>query len=158
MTEIRIRAATAADAAALAALITGAFAEYRGRLKPESGALSESAETIAAELARPDHTALLALDGSQPVGCVLCKPENGDLYFGRLAVPPAQRGRGIARALIEAVEAHGRQRGYPGVLLGVRVALPENQKLFASLGYVETERTAHPGFDVPTSITMRKVL
>jgi hypothetical protein len=42
--------------------------------------------------------------------------------------------------------------------LGVRIALPENQRLFAALGYVETERTAHPGFDVPTSITMRKVL
>jgi predicted N-acetyltransferase YhbS len=158
MTDIRIRPATMTDAPALAALIIDAFAEYRGRLKPESGALSESAATIAAELARPDHSALLALDGARPVGCVLCKPEDGDLYFGRLAVPPAQRGRGIARALIEAVEAHARRHGYPGVLLGVRIALPENQKLFASLGYVETERTAHPGFDVPTSITMRKVL
>ena len=158
MTEIRIRPATAADAPALAALIAGAFAEYRGRLKPESGALSESADTIAAELARPEHMALMALDSAQPVGCVLCKPEDGDLYFGRLAVPPAQRGRGIARVLIAAVEAHGRKHGYPAVLLGVRIALPENQRLFAGLGYVEIARTAHPGFEEPTSITMRKVL
>ena len=45
-----------------------------------------------------------------------------------------------------------------GVRLGVRVVLTENQKLFQSLGYVETSRDAHPGFDYPTSINMRKAL
>jgi hypothetical protein len=46
----------------------------------------------------------------------------------------------------------------PGVRLGVRIALPDNQRLFASLGYVEFSREAHPGFDHPTSINMRKAL
>jgi hypothetical protein len=46
----------------------------------------------------------------------------------------------------------------PGVRLGVRVVLTENQRLFGSLGYVETSREPHPGFTYPTSINMRKVL
>jgi hypothetical protein len=46
----------------------------------------------------------------------------------------------------------------PGVRLGVRVVLTTNQKLFSSMGYVETSRESHPGFDYPTSINMRKTL
>ena len=142
----------------LAGLIDAAFGQYRGRLVPESGAFGEKPEVIAAELARPGHGALLAeLDGA-PAGCVLFKPEHGDLYFGRLSVPPALRGHGIARALIAAVEAQAVAAGYPAVRLGVRVVLTENQRLFASLGYVEVSREAHPGFDYPTSINMRKPL
>jgi hypothetical protein len=46
----------------------------------------------------------------------------------------------------------------PGVRLGVRVVLTENQRLFGALGYRETSREPHPGFDYPTSINMRKAL
>lgn len=158
MNSLHIRPATASDAATLAGLIDAAFSQYRGRLVPESGAFGEKPEVLAAELARPGHGALLGeLDGA-PAGCVLFKPEHGDLYFGRLSVPPAMRGRGIARALIEGVEARAISDGFPAVRLGVRIVLTENQRLFASLGYREISREAHPGFDHPTSITMRKPL
>ena len=48
----------------------------------------------------------------------------------------------MAKRLIEAVEADARSRGLPGVRLRVRVVLTANQKLFASMGYVETSREA----------------
>ena len=38
------------------------------------------------------------------------------------------------------------------------IELTGNQQLFAKLGFVETARTAHQGYDRPTSITMRKAL
>jgi ribosomal protein S18 acetylase RimI-like enzyme len=88
----------------------------------------------------------------------MIKPVDGDLYFGRLAVTPSARGRGIARRLVEAVEAEAARRGLAGVRLGVRIVLSENQRFFTALGYVETSREAHPGFDYPTSINMRKAL
>ena len=69
-----------------------------------------------------------------------------------------KRGLGLARQLIDAVEAEARRRGMPGVRLGVRVVLTENQRLFGALGYVETSREPHPGFTYPTSINMRKAL
>ena len=136
--------------------MTTAFAEYRGRLVPESGALAETSEAVRGELAAAGHGAFLAgLDG-RAVGCVLFKPEDGDLYFGRLAVLPECRGLGIAPLLVAAVEAEARRRAAPGVVLGVRIALPANQRLFERLGYAEVSRHAHAGFDAPTSITMRK--
>ncbi|MHA6615727.1 GNAT family N-acetyltransferase [Pseudonocardia sp. DLS-67] len=152
-----VRAAAAGDAAPLAATISVAFAQYRDRLEPESGAFRETADTISRDLAAGAGAILAEQDG-EPLGCVMIKPVEGDLYLGRLAVVPSARGRGIARRLVRAVEEEAAQRGLTGVRLGVRIVLTENQRLFAALGYVETSREAHPGFDHPTSITMRKSL
>ncbi len=152
-----LRAATPADAPLLAATIAAAFEQYRGKLVPESGAFRETAATIAAELAS-GSSAIIAEQNGRPVGCVMVKPEEGDLYFGRLSVLPAARGLGLARRLVEAVEAEARRRGLPGVRLGVRIVLTANQRLFQSLGYAEVSREAHAGFDHPTSINMRKTL
>jgi predicted N-acetyltransferase YhbS len=152
-----LRTATAEDSAALAATIAAAFAQYRGRLVPESGAFRETPAAIAMELAH-GADAIIAEQNGKVVGCVMLKPMEGDLYFGRLSVVPAARGGGIARRLIEAVEGEARRRGAGGVRLGVRIVLTDNQRLFASLGYQEISREAHPGFDQPTSINMRKTL
>ena len=152
-----LRAAVRTDAAEIAATIAAAFEQYRGKLIPESGAFGETAEAIASELAK-GAGAIVAERNGEMVGCVMIHEMEGDLYFGRLAVLPAARGTGLARRLIDAVEADARRRGLPGIRLGVRVALTDNQRLFQSLGYREISREAHPGFDHPTSINMRKSL
>ncbi len=154
---ILVRAASEADAPLLAATIAAAFEQYRGRLVPESGAFRETAGGIADEL-KKGAGAFIAERGGETLGCVMTKPMEGDLYFGRLSVLPAARGLGIAKQLVEAIEAAARARGLAGVRLGVRVVLTDNQQLFASMGYRETGREAHPGFDHPTSINMRKPL
>lgn len=152
-----LRAGTPADAPAIAATIAAAFVQYRGKLVPESGAFGETPERIAAELAKGSG-AIIAERHGEILGCVVTNLLDGDLYFGRLAVLPAARGLGLAKRLIAAVEEEARRRGLPGVRLGVRIALPDNQRLFQSLGYREISREAHPGFDHPTSINMRKAL
>ena len=133
------------------------FEQYRGKLEPESGAFGETADGIAAELAH-ECGAILAERNGRILGCVMVQLMDDDLYFGRLSVVPEARGQGIARRLVEAVEDEARRRELAGVRLGVRIVLTENQKLFASLGYVEMSREAHEGFDHPTSINMRKAL
>ena len=152
-----LRAATVSDAAAIATVVALSFAQYRGKLVPESGAFCETADGIAAELDKGAGAIVAERDGEM-LGCVLVKEMEGDLYFGRLAVLPSARGLGLARRLIDAVEAQARCRRLAGVRLGVRVVLTDNQRLFQSLGYRETSREAHPGFDHPTSINMRKPL
>lgn len=160
---IIVRRAVAADAGPIADLVNAAFAEYRGKLKPESGALAESADTIALQLATPGGGAIayrhdrMGATGDA-AGAVLFRPQGDDLYFGRLSVPPALRGLGIAGALIRFVEDEARRRGSAGVVLGVRIALPDNQSLFARHGFVEVSRSAHEGYTYPTTITMRKNL
>ncbi|MGW0231482.1 GNAT family N-acetyltransferase [Actinopolymorpha singaporensis] len=152
-----LRTAGPGDASALVAVIGAAFEQYRGQLVPEPGAFRETTGTIGRELAAGTG-AIIAEQGEDALGCVMLKPVDGDLYFGRLAVTPSARGRGIARRLVKAVEDEAIRRGLAGVRLGVRIALTENQRLFTSLGFVETSREAHPGFDHPTSINMRKAL
>ena len=152
-----LRSATAIDATAVAATIAAAFEEFRGKRVPESGAFGETAGSIAKELATGTG-AIIAEQNGAIVGCVMIRPFEGDLYFGRLSVLPSARGQGLAARLIRAVEDEARARHLPGVRLGVRIALTANQKLFMSLGYREISREAHPGFDHFTSINMRKPL
>src|SRR5262245_58076757 len=89
---IVLRAATAVDAAGIAAAIAASFEQYRGKLEPESGAFRETAEAIAAELAR-DCGAIIAERNGRIVGCVVVRLIDDDLYFGRLAVVPEARGQ-----------------------------------------------------------------
>ncbi|HJQ59676.1 MAG TPA: GNAT family N-acetyltransferase [Vineibacter sp.] len=163
MSAIVVRRATVDDAERIAALVDAAFAEYRGKLQPESGALAETTDSIARQLVAPAGGAVawrMAGAGAigEVVGAVLFKPQDANLYFGRLSVPPAARGLGVAGALIRFVEDEARRRGCAGVALGVRVTLPDNQRLFARHGYVEVSRSAHDGYAYPTSIEMRKQL
>jgi predicted N-acetyltransferase YhbS len=160
---IVVRRAVAADAAQIADLINAAFRQYRGKYKPEAGALSETAGSILPQLAAPAGGAIaLRFNGddaaAMPVGAVLFKPEEHDLYFGRLSVPPGLRGGGVAGALIRFVEDEARRRACAGVVLGVRIVLPENQSLFARHGFVPVSRHAHDGYAEPTWIKMRKSL
>jgi ribosomal protein S18 acetylase RimI-like enzyme len=152
-----LRKATIGDAAAIAAVIAASFEQYRGKLIPESGAFRETADGISEELSR-GAGAIVAERNGEMLGCVLVEEKEGDLYFGRLSVLPPARGLGLARRLIDAVEAEAHRRGLAGIRLGVRVVLTDNQRLFQALGYRETSREAHPGFDHPTSINMRKPL
>ena len=87
----------------------------------------------------------------------MTKLEEGDLYLGRLSVLPRRAAR-AGRAPDRGGRGRSAARGLPGVRLGVRVVLTDNQRLFQSLGYREISREAHEGFDYMTSINMRKAL
>jgi GNAT superfamily N-acetyltransferase len=92
------------------------------------------------------------------VGVVLWSEKDGGFYFGRLAVRPDWRRRGVARALIVAAEGEARRRGLSRVHLSTRLVLADNRKLFASSGYVEGSLGTHDGYSAPTSVAMEKML
>src|SRR3954452_858640 len=99
-----LRAGTLADATAIAATIAAAFAQYRGKLVPESGAFAETADNIARQL-QNGSGAIVGERNDAMLACVMTETQEGDLYLGRLAVRPEVRGLGMARRLIAAVEA-----------------------------------------------------
>src|SRR5215212_9667371 len=130
LSNITLRAATEADIPTIVALIQAAFKEYDGVIDPPSGAHKENAENILRKLAT--ERAVLALlnpdgqsGGDHAVGSVFYRNAGDHMYFGRLAVLPAYRNRGIAALLIAYVEQRARDLGLLRVRLGVRVALPQ---------------------------------
>ncbi|MGH1490006.1 MAG: GNAT family N-acetyltransferase [Acidimicrobiales bacterium] len=94
--------------------------------------------------------------GTPPHACVVLTPKPGVLYVGKLAVSAAERGRGLANLLMAQAERRARELELPWLELQTRIELTGNQQTFIAMGFVETERTAHPGFDRPTSITYRR--
>ena len=147
---------TTADAPDVVALIRLAFAAQPVLTDPPPNAMKETVESVTAGLAHGGG-AVIAEDATL-IGSVLWEEKEGGLYFGRLAVHPAHRRRGIARALVAAAEVEARRLGLPRVHLSTRLPLLDNRRLFASCGYVETEQRAHPGYSVPTTVAMEKWL
>src|SRR5690348_13108613 len=154
--DISLREASDADVPTLAGLIHAAFQEYAGALDPPSGAHKESAENLRQKLTT--ERAVLALLGDQAVGCVFYANQGDHMYFGRLAVLPAYRNRGISAALIAYVEQRARELGLPRVQLGVRVALPHLRARYERLGYRVIEEHSHAGYSLPTYLVMEKLL
>ncbi|WP_374650471.1 GNAT family N-acetyltransferase [Dongia sp.] len=143
------------DVKALVGLIHACFAEL-ARLDPPSGAAGETMETIGGLLAR--GAVIKAEQGGALVGCVAAERRAGGLYIGRLSVRPDRRRRGIAQALLAAVEAYAREIGAGHVVLNVRLVLDGNIRLFERAGYRIVGQGSHPGFGSPTYHIMEKRL
>ncbi len=140
----------------MADLIRAAFAAQVVRTDPLPSALRETADTVAAHLAAGGG-AVACVDG-RIVGSVLWEPKDGGLYLERLAIDPGWRRQGLARALVAATEAAARAGGHARIHLGTRLVLVDNRRLFASCGFVEVSREAHPGYAEPTWVNMEKRL
>lgn len=134
-------------------LLREAFAFMEGRIDPPSSLR----DLTPAALTKQAQAGEIWVIGG-PVACVFLTPKPGALYVGKLAVADACRGQGLARRLIDLAEARARLMGLPALELQVRVELVENQAAFMAMGFVEVGRTAHPGYQRPTSITCRRAV
>jgi len=153
--EITVRRASvdSADWEAVRTLILDAFAAMAGRIDPPSSALRLTPQSMASDAA--GGALLLAELAGALVGCVFVRPKGDALYIGKLAVRPALHGRGIGRTLVMAARAEARALGLEALELQTRIELTENHVAFARMGFVKIAETAHPGYEHPTSITMR---
>lgn len=138
------------------ALIRQAFATMAGRVDPPSSAERLDLAGLRAALAASELWVMEDL--GQPVACVILTPRPGALYIGKLAVAGSMRRRGLARQLLSHARARARALGLSALELETRVELTENHAAFAALGFAETGRSAHEGFDRPTTITFRRAV
>jgi ribosomal protein S18 acetylase RimI-like enzyme len=146
------RATDPYDWPALLTLVQTEFAFMAGRIDPPSSMHALTPESIALQARTGEVWAI----GHPPVACVFLTPKPQALYIGKLAVAATHRGRGLARQLMTLAETRARALRLPALELQTRVELTENQATFRALGFVEVARTAHPGYDRPTSITFRR--
>lgn len=139
------------DLASILDLLRAGFAYMDGRIDPPSSLHRMDVDDIR------DHcqTGEVWTIGAPPVACMFLTYKPGALYVGKLCVAETARSRGLARALIDMAQDRARTLDLPVVELQTRVELTENHATFARLGFVEVGRTAHAGYDRPTSVTMQ---
>lgn len=140
----------------LLSLVLRSFAYMDGVIDPPSSARRLTAEGLRRKA--DEETGFLAECDGRIVGCVFVVEREHDCYVGKLAVAPDFQRRGTGRRLVEAAEEFAALRGKRALELQTRIELTGNHAAFARLGFRETGRTAHHGYDRPTSITMRKAL
>jgi GNAT superfamily N-acetyltransferase len=138
----------------LLALLHANYAYMAARIDPPSSLLRMDAAEF--EKKSREETMILAWAGERLAGCLFAALREDCVYVGKLAVDAPFRGRGIARRLMLAAEALARAHLRPFMELQTRIELTENHAAFASLGFAKVNEYAHPGYDRPTSITMRK--
>lgn len=152
--QILVAPAEFSDWSQLLGLLRESFAYMDSRIDPPSSLTRMNIEEIKAKAA--DETLILAQEGAQIVGCAFAALRDDCVYVGKVAVAVSARGQGVARALFAAAEVLACRHGRLFLELQTRIELHENQAAFAALGFEKERETSHPGYNRPTSITMRK--
>ena len=133
---------------ALVSLIRKAFAGMEGRIDPPSSLHALTPDGIAEQA----QIGEIWVIGTPAIACLFLSPAPGALYLHKLAVDPAHHRQGHARALIATAAIRASTLGVPALTLSSRVELRENHAVFRALGFIETGRAAHRGFERPTTV------
>lgn len=135
--ETVIRQANLADVAQLKQCVDRAYAPLKARLPdlPDvSGGLEREIE---------DRIVLVAEMNDGVAGCAVMSIDGSRAHLVNIAVDPDFKGKGIGRALLEAVESRALRDGATGIALATHVGIPENVKLYRHLGWSETSRNGN---------------
>ncbi len=130
--DIRIRTATAADAASMIPVVNAAFAveTFIDGTRTDEERMSE--------MMRKGEFLLAERDSGRVVACVYTELRGERGYFGMLAVDPSEQGTGLGRRMVEAAEDYCRERGCKFMDITVLDLRPELPPFYRKLGYIET--------------------
>lgn len=119
----------APDGLALCAAQQADIRSRYGERDTEPGVKPSAADITVFLVARDD-------DGT-PLGCGALRGLDapGVVELKRMYTVPAARGRGVGRAVLEALEAEARRRGFTLARLETGDLLPEAHRLYARAGY-----------------------
>jgi diamine N-acetyltransferase len=168
----QLRIAVADQAAALAQVMERTFRATFGESTAEEHMAehcrSSYREAIQrAEIANPDITTLLCLDGESIAGFVqvrsgerpACVAALRPVELHRIYVDAPWHGKGVAALLMRAALDDAGKRGADGVWLGVWEDNPRAIRFYAKFGFVEVgEHVFHVGNDAQRDLLMCRVL
>lgn len=130
MSEVRVRAATLADAPAMLAL-EALFPSDR-----------MSARSLRRFIAVPSARVFVAVRGAEQLGNLVLLLRSGSTKarIYSVVVSPQARGLGIGSRLVEAAERAAKREGCGAVTLEVRADNTAARALYAKRGYIEDRR------------------
>jgi ribosomal protein S18 acetylase RimI-like enzyme len=140
-----IRAATGTDRGAVIRLLTAQLVEHG--LPVDDEGLVRAVELCLAH--GSPAWLVVALRHGLPAGILLANPivsiEHGgiSLWIEELYVPPEQRRRGVARALVDFVGVEARSHGVRALELCVAPSQTAALALYAALGFRRNDRVIH---------------
>jgi len=109
----------------------------------------EELASLPGKYSPPKGRLLLALHDSQPAGCAaLHKIDDRACEMKRMFVYPQFQGKGVGRALAEALIQEARLIGYTSILFDTSFRQAEAQGLYRSLGFVKIE----PYYELPEEL------
>jgi GNAT superfamily N-acetyltransferase len=150
MVEPRIRPAAAADFPEIRQIVEGAYQHYIPRIgKPPAPMLDDYAVRVS------EGVVWVIEEGCTLAGVMVLLPRPDHLLLDNIAVAPARQRSGLGHRLLAFAEAEAVRRGYREIRLYTHQAMTENQRLYASIGYVETGRGSESGYE---RVFMRKRL
>lgn len=144
------------DWTGLHALLQDCFAFMEGRIDPPSSLARMTPESLREKA--HEEILVIVLSGDELVACGYLKETADTLYLGKLAVKSGFRRQGILASIVKLAEKMARELGKSALELQTRVELVENHETFDAVGFVQTGESSHPGYERPTSITMKKFL
>ncbi len=95
----------------------------------------DTRDSIQAQMKEDPGMFLCARAGDRMVGTIMGSSDGRKGYINRLAVIPEYRGKGIAKALIMAIEDHLNSLGLRIITVLIEDASKESMSLFRSRGY-----------------------
>jgi ribosomal protein S18 acetylase RimI-like enzyme len=96
-------------------------------------------DTLPAKYAEPEGTILLAFEDSKAIGVVaLWKLSDGVCEMKRLYTKPETRGKGLGKALAQAIIQEAKNRNYELMKLDTLVRMTAANALYQSLNFEET--------------------
>ncbi len=141
MSEPSLRRATAADAAAIAQLVEGAYEKYVERIGRRPAPMDA------------DHPALIDTANvwvltheEKLLGSLVTVVMDDHLFLDSIAVAPDAQGHGYGALLLRRAEDDAHEAGLAEVRLYTNAAMTENLVLYPRFGYVETHRGGQDGF------------
>lgn len=115
----------------------------------DAGAFEEELATLPGDYSPPDGALLLAYVDGVAAGCVaLRRIDSAACEMKRMFVYPQFHGRGVGRALGNAIVQEAKSSGYSVMRLDTSLRQLEAQQLYARLGF----RRIAPYYDLPSEL------
>lgn len=115
----------------------------------DADAFEHELRTLPGKYAPPGGALLFARVAGEPAGCVALRRIDAQACeMKRMFLYPAFQGRGIGRALGEAIIRAGRAAGYSVMRLDTSVRQTEAQALYQKLGF----RRIEPYYELPAAL------